>query len=159
MRRVLIVLASLIALVAAGCGGSDDGGGGGVSKQDYARQLSQATAALRQAFDDLAKTSSDGTSTKAAAARLEKGASALEQAADRFDAITPPEASKDAHEKIVDGLRKMASQFQQGADAAKKGDAAAVAKALQGIAGSAGAREIQQAQQELQRQGVTVTTP
>src|SRR4051795_12247325 len=38
MRRVLVLLVMVVALVAVGCGGDDNGGGGGggaTSKQDY----------------------------------------------------------------------------------------------------------------------------
>ena len=159
MRHRLVVLLSLVALVAAGCGG-DDGGGGSepTSKQEYGRELSQATGALQQAFEELSKTTGSTASLRDSGHRLERGAAALDQAADAFGDIEPPKDATGAHRKLVSGLHDLAATFRQGADAAKRNDAKGLTEALQGLTTSKGVQEITEAQSELERQGVKVTT-
>jgi hypothetical protein len=154
MRRALLLLLSLVALVAAGCGDS----GGGSGKQDYERELTRATGSLQQAFDGLRKSTSEATTPKASGERLAAGAKALDRAAGDFADIEPPEDATAAHRKLVAGLRDLAATFRKGADAAKRNDEAGVQRALEGLASSKGVREITQAQDELERQGISVTT-
>jgi hypothetical protein len=158
MRRALLVLLSLVALVGAGCGDGDGGSDGATSKQDYGRELSRATAGLQQAFEELRKSTSEATTVKASGERLAAGATALEKAADNFEGIEPPKASTAAHRKLVEGLNDLATVFRRGADAAKRNDAKGLQEALAGLTTSKGVREITEAQRELERQGVKVTT-
>lgn len=160
MRHRLVLLLSLVALVAAGCGGDDGGSGAGgqTSKQEYGRELSRATGALQQAFEELTKTTGSATSLKDSGQRLQRGARALDEAADDFGDIEPPKASTGAHDKLVAGLHDLADTFRKGADAARRNDAKGLQQALQGLTTSKGVREITEAQRELERQGVKVTT-
>jgi uncharacterized protein YukE len=155
MRRLLIVLTVLIALVAAGCGG---GGDKHASKDDYGEQLAQAGQTLQKTFADISDQTGSGTSAKEIATRLDRGAAALDQAAKRFADIQPPSDVKSAHQKLVDGLEELAGVFRQGATAARKNDTANLTKSLQGLSTSDGVKKITEAQQELKAKGIQVTS-
>jgi len=158
MRRLPVLLATLLALVlvTAGCGGSDNDKA--TSKQDYGKQLAAAGQTLQKTFADIGDATGSTTSSKQIGDRLDKGASALDDAAAKFGAITPPAEAKSAHQKLVDGLKELAGVFRKGADAARKNDTATLTKALQGLASSDGVKKITQAQEELKAKGITVTT-
>jgi hypothetical protein len=153
MRR-LLAFAVVLALAAAGCGGGD----GGTSKEDYAKSLADASQTLQKTFADILAQTGSGSSTAQTGARLDKGADALDDAADRFAAIDPPSDAKSAHDKLVSGLHDLADVFRKGAAAAKKGDTKGLTSTLQGLAQSAGVKKITEAQKELEDKGVTVTT-
>jgi hypothetical protein len=155
MRRPLIVLPLVLALIAAGCGG---GGGGGTSKDQYGQQLARAGESLQKTFADISDQSGAGTSPTQIAARLDRGGAALDDAAKKFAAIHPPSSAKGAHQKLVDGLHELAGVFRDGATAARKNDTATVTKALQGLSTSDGLKKITEAQQELKAAGIQVTT-
>jgi hypothetical protein len=155
MRRSLIVLSILLALIAAGCGG---GGGAATSKDDYGKQLAQAGQTLQKTFADISDQTGSGTSAKQIGDRLDRGAAALDDAAKKFGAIEPPSDAKSAHQKLVDGLNELAGVFRQGAAAARKNDTASLTKSLQGLSTSAGVKKITEAQQELKDKGIQVTT-
>jgi hypothetical protein len=162
MRRALAVVLSLVALVAAGCGGGGDGGGGGsktattaAQTQDYAKQLQAATQTLQQTFGEISDQTGSNTSTAQIAQRLQKGADALDQAADKFGAITPPAAAQDAHKKLVAGLHEIAGELGKAADAAKANDSKTLATALQQLLKGPGAQKLDQATAELKRLGLT----
>jgi uncharacterized protein YukE len=157
MRRALSLLAIVVALVAAGCGDSGDNGGA-TSKDAYGKQLAQAGQTLQKTFSDIADQTGSNTSSAQIGDRLDKGATALDDAAKKFAAITPPADAKDAHQKLVEGLHELAAVFRKGADAARKNDTTTLTKALQGLATSDGVKKITQAQEELKAKGVTVTT-
>src|SRR4051794_35575777 len=159
MCRPLLVLAVILALVAAGCGGGgDDGAPGASSKQDYGKQPAPARPTLQKTFADIADETGSSTSSKQIGDRLDKGATALDDAAAKFDRITPPASAQAAHQKLVDGLEELADVFRKGADAARKNDTATLTKTLQGLATSDGVKKIAEAQEELKRQGIAVTT-
>jgi hypothetical protein len=154
MRR-LLVFAVLLALVVAGCGG---GGDGGSSKEDYAQSLADASQTLQKTFSDILAQTGSGSTTEQTGARLDKGADALDKAADRFASIDPPSDAKSAHDKLVSGLHELADVFRKGATEAKQGDTKGLTSTLQGLAQSDGVKKITDAQQELEQKGVTVPT-
>jgi hypothetical protein len=157
MRRLPIVLTVLIALVVAGCGGGGDSNKP-ASKDEYGQQLAQAGQTLQKTFADISDQTGSGTSAKEIAARLDRGAAALDQAAKKFAAIQPPSDVEGAHQKLVDGLKELAGVFRQGAAAARKNDTANLTKALQGLSTSDGVKKISEAQQELKAKGIKVTS-
>jgi hypothetical protein len=159
MRRALLLLTMILALVATGCGGDDNGGGGGAtSKDDYGKQLAAAGQTLQKTFSDIADQTGSSTSSAQIADRLDKGAQALDDAAAKFADIDPPADVEDAHQKFVDGFKELADVFRKGADAARKNDTSTLTKALQGLTTSDGVKKITEAQQELEQKGVTVPT-
>lgn len=159
MRRPIALLALVIALVAAGCGG---GGGGSTSttdgKAEYGKELAAATAQLQKTFGDISDQTGSNTSSAQIAARLDKGADAIDQSADKFAAITPPAAAKDAHAKLVTGLHEIADQLRKAADAAKRNDSKTLATALQDLLKGDGAQKLAQATAELKQQGIATDT-
>jgi hypothetical protein len=164
MRRPLVLLVLLLALIVAGCGGGDDdkgggsGSGGAVTKQEYGKQIAAAGTTLQKTFANISDQTSGQTSAKQVGARLEQGAKALDATVAKFKAITPPAAVKPAHDKLVQGLTELAAIFRKGAAAATKNDTASLTSALQGLESSDGVKKITEAQQELKKAGVTLTT-
>ncbi|WP_027004707.1 hypothetical protein [Conexibacter woesei] len=160
MRRPIALLALVVALLAAaGCGG---GGGGGSttadSKAEYGKELAAATAQLQRTFGDISDQTGSNTSSAQIAARLDRGADAIDQSADKFAAITPPAAAKDAHAKLVTGLHEIADQLRKAADAARKNDSKTLAAALQNLLKGDGAQKLAQATAELKKQGIATDT-
>jgi DNA uptake protein ComE-like DNA-binding protein len=170
MRRILLslVLACAVA-IPAGCGGGDGGSKTTTnSKADaaYMRELAQTGATLQKTFGDISDQTGSNTSSAQIAARLEKGAAAVQQSADNFAKITPPAAAKSAHQELVEGLREIAGQLSKAADAARKNDSKTLAAALQSLLSGSGSQKLAQAEAELQKQGLvpkpkttTSTTP
>jgi hypothetical protein len=156
MRRALVLLTMILALVATGCGGDDNSQA--TSKGDYGKQLAAAGQTLQKTFSDIADQTGSSTSSAQIADRLDKGAQALDDAAAKFADITPPDEVKDAHQKFVDGFKELADVFRKGADAARKNDTTTLTKALQGLTTSDGVKKITEAQQQLEAKGVTVPT-
>ena len=156
MRRTVLLLFALLALVATGCGGNDNGGA--TTKDDYGKQLAAAGQTLQKTFSDIADQTGSSTSSAQIADRLDKGAQALDDAAAKFAAIDPPSDVESAHQKFVDGFKELADVFRQGADAARKNDTTTLTKALQGLTTSDGVKKITEAQRELEQKGVTVPT-
>jgi hypothetical protein len=158
MRRALLLLAVIVALVAAGCGGDNGGGSKPTSKQEYGQQLQEAGATLQKTFGDISDQTGSNTSSKQIGDRLQQGATAVDRAADKFAAITPPPAAKGAHQKLVSGLHEIAAELRKAADAAHNNDSATLAKSLQALLRGDGAKKLSQATAELKAQGITPTT-
>jgi hypothetical protein len=144
----LAPVATAVALVVSGCGG-------GTSKNDYVDSINQAQATLNTQLSSLGSGLSSGD-TAAAATQLDKGGKAIDAAADSFNSIEPPDDAASAHKKIVDGLHKLAGTFRDAADAAREKDLDKLSKVLTDIQTSAGAKELQAAQDELVKNGYKV---
>jgi methyl-accepting chemotaxis protein len=161
MRRLIAVLVLVVALAAAGCGGGGDDGGSKTtattaqSTEAYAKQLQSATETLQKTFGAISDQTGSNTSSAQIAQRLQKGADAMEQAADKFGNITPPAAAQGAHKKLVEGLHEIAGQLEKAADAARKNDSKTLATALRQLLQGPGAQKLNQATQELKAQGLT----
>jgi hypothetical protein len=159
MRSPLVLLMIIVALVAAGCGGGGDSGGGdkSTSKEAYGKQLAAAGQTLQKTFADIGDQTGNTTSSAKIGARLKTGATALDQAVKKFEAITPPDDVKAAHAKIIAGLQEIADALRKSASAAASDDPAALNKALAALTTGDGVKKITEAQQELEAAGVTVT--
>ena len=148
VRYLLLIPALAATLAAAGCGSG--------SKNDYVQSVNKAEASLQKS---LSSVNSIGASSSGAdvAATLQKSGSALDAAADDFNNIKPPDDAKHAHGKIVDGLHKLAGTFRDAAKSAQGAktpdDLAQAAKVLSAITTSEGAKELQEAQDELTSNG------
>jgi hypothetical protein len=152
MRRLWTIVAMLVALAAAGCGGSSSA----ASREAYQKDLGSVTGTLQKAFADIAGQSAGSGSAQQVGDRLERGANALDDAANRFAAIKPPSEVKDAHDKLVAGLRELARTIRASAAAARRNDTQRLTKALQGLANNPGVKKITEASQELKADGITV---
>src|SRR4051812_45039047 len=135
-------LAVTAALALAGCGTAE--------KNDYVNSVNQATTEMTKALSSVGNVGSDPAQM---ATTLQKGSDAIEKAAKDFEAIDPPDNAEHAHGLMVDGLHSLATTFRDAADAAKAKDTDKVVAALGDIQSSEGAKKIQQAQEELQKEG------
>ena len=142
--RKFALLAAVAALVITGCGSVAD-------KNEYVNSVNQATTALTTS---MAKIGTVNNSDPAAiAGTLDDGGKAIEKAATDFEAIDPPDDAKHAHELMVSGLHSLATTFGDAAEAARAKDTEKLVKVLGEIQTSKGAKDIQAAQTELQKNG------
>jgi hypothetical protein len=144
VRYLLLIPALAAALATAGCG---SGG-----KNDYVQSVNEAQVSLQKSLSSLSGISASSSGAQVAST-LEKGGNALDAAADDFNDIKPPDDAKHAHGKLVDGLHKLAGTFRDAAKSAKSNDLSAVAKVLTDVTTSEGAKEIQEAEDELKSNG------
>jgi hypothetical protein len=147
LLRLAPVLA-VAALLAAGCGSG--------SKNDYVNSLNKATTALQKSLSGIGTDLGSGGVGPALAKKLEAGGTAIDNAADDFNGIKPPSNAKHAHGQIVDGLHKLAGTFRDAAKAARANDLSKLSQTVSGIETSAGAQEIQKAEDELKAAGYKV---
>jgi hypothetical protein len=123
MNRVTALLALVAAtgLLAAGCGGG--GGPEPLSKADYQKQMQAIGTTLGTSLNSL------GTATSApkAATALKKVQTDLRGAADKMDAITPPDAVEADHDKLVAGVREFADELESIIGRLEKGNLQALA--------------------------------
>jgi hypothetical protein len=151
MRRViaLLALAGAVALVASGCGG---GGGGNepLTKADYEQQMSAIGKSLTDSLNSL------GTATSAAAAAtvMKKLQAELEDAADKMNAITPPERVKTEHGQLVEGVRQFGEELGPIITKLEGGDLQAVA----GVQSLAGVAAIQKASSAINGKGFNISS-
>jgi hypothetical protein len=158
MRRPLVVLTVLLALVvAAGCGGGGDGSAKPASKVEYGREVLLASQAFQKAFAATPALTTPGTSDTVLARGLDQGATALDEAAGKFKAMTPPKAAEADHRKLVGGFNALATAFHRAAAAAHKSDDAALAKALGGISTAPAVKAIDGVEADLERKGIHLT--
>ena len=148
-RRRLVMLVCALALVAGGCGGGDD-------KDEYVKEFNKVGATLERTLSGIGSQLSATTETKKIAGSIENGARALDSAAKDLEKIDPPSDADGAHTKIIAGMRDLATTFRKSAAQAKAGDLREMAETLTGINSSAGAKKIQDAQNELKDKGYKV---
>jgi hypothetical protein len=157
MRRALVVVVAVLAVVfAAGCGG-DDKDSKASAKQVYAQQLADAGKPLQQAFSDSDQAGANVSSAQIIG-HLDEQAATVEDTVKKMQAIAPPAGLESTHRKLVAGLRQLAGSFRKGAEAARRKDTKSLATALRTLPTSTGVKKLTEASAELKKQGVTVTT-
>jgi hypothetical protein len=157
MRRALVVVIAVLAVVfVAGCGG-DDGAGKPSAKQAYAQQLADAGKPLQQAFADADQAGANVSSAQIVG-HLDEQATTVEDTVKKMQAIKPPAGLESTHRKLVAGLQQLAGSFRKGAEAAQRKDTKSLAAALRTLPTSTGVKKLTEASAELKAQGVTVTT-
>ena len=142
--RPLVVVLAAGALAVAACGNSD--------RNAYVKSLNKAEAALQKSLMSLGGKSAT-SSPKQIAAKLDASGQALDNAADDFNGIKPPDDAKHAHGQFIDGLHKLADVYHGAAKQAKTRDATGLSKTLSGLQTSPGISEIEAAQTELKANG------
>lgn len=143
--RPLVCVLAAGALAVAACGNSD--------RNAYVKSLNKAEAALQKSLMSLGGDISATSSPKQIAAKLDASGQALDNAADDFNGIQPPDDAKHAHGQFIDGLHKLADMYHGAATQAKTRDATGLSKTLSGLQTSPGISEIEAAQNELKANG------
>jgi hypothetical protein len=112
-----------VAIVAAACGSKAR-----LTKPQYERQVNHIVRQLSATLDSTFSSTklAHPASLKDAAEVLRKGQKSMEEAADRLDALNPPERIEGIHEDLVKGIRDFAASFGEFATATEKGDLAAI---------------------------------
>jgi hypothetical protein len=125
MLQRLLPLALALTLLAAGCGGDDDDTTTTTTPPaDYQAEVQTILASVGTAGTELGASASTSDSLEDVASALETFQSSVEEAADRLNALTPPEAAVEAQDELEQVLREMASGVQPAIDAANAGDQA-----------------------------------
>jgi hypothetical protein len=139
-------VAAAVALAVAGCGGS-----GPLSKSQYEQKLQKSGRELTAALAQLSRSNSK-EEFQSGVDGVEK---TLNDVAGELDGITPPADVQGANDRLVDGFRKLADDFEQVKAAADKGPDAARQKGREVTTGPA-SRQANQAIKEIQRRGYDV---
>jgi hypothetical protein len=143
--KLLGVFALAAALVLALAG---FGGGGRLGKAEYEQKLQQAGRELSTALRQLSSSRSKDE-FKEGVNDVEK---ALDDVADELDGVTPPKDVEGANQRLVEGFRQLAHEFDAVKAAAEKGPDAA-RQAGRTITTGAASRQANQAIQEIKRRG------
>ena len=116
LLRALCALAAITALVGfTGCGGSS-------TKDDY---KSQATKVAQDFKDSAQKTSqqvSSATTTDERVKGLEALKGSVDDAANGFEKLTPPDNVKSEHQQLIAGFRSLSSDISDVEDAVRTND-------------------------------------
>lgn len=171
MKRLVLFLVAAAALLpaAAGCGGGD--GGDTLSKEDYSTRVAAVGDTLEASFSEVvsqggALASGDLSSlgdvegALAGLAEVLRGAEdSLNGAADELDGLSPPDDAQAANDKLVEGLRLLATEFGDLAAIVEEGDLAKLetaAASFQNIDQSEAFTILQEATDELQEKGYDI---
>ncbi len=156
MRRSLVLLLAVLVAVAAGCGG---GGSSGprLSKSEYEQRVGEVATTFTRTAVEIGRAVNGSASLKDTAPAIDKLAGALSKVADSFDALRPPKEIEAAHRRLVDGMRRFASDLRAAAVDARSGKIATVAELTLRLGGLASAKEISQATKELRDKGYSFT--
>ncbi|MES1192705.1 MAG: hypothetical protein ABUM26_00155 [Solirubrobacterales bacterium] len=153
MRRALVVVVAVLAVVlVAGCGG-DDSGRKPSAKELYGQQLAETTGPLQKAFADTDQVGAN-VSSKQIIRHREAQAAVIEDTVKKLREVTPPAALAATHRKLIKGLQELAASFRRGGGK----DTKSLAEALQSLPTSTGVKKLTEVSTELKAQGVTVAT-
>jgi hypothetical protein len=122
VRRVL-GLALFFAALAAGCGG---GGGDGLSQEEFRQQAD----AICEKYDKKIQALGSPQSPADIPAYVQKGIPLLRQGIAELRALNPPADVEDDYNRMLNETAKAIPAAEKLADAAEKGDAAAVQDAI-----------------------------
>ena len=122
MRRVL-GLALFFAALAAGCGG---GGGDGLSQEEFRQQAD----AICEKYDKKIQALGSPQSPADIPAYVQKGIPLLRQGIAELRALKPPADVEDDYNRMLNETAKAIPAAEKLADAAEKGDTAAVQEAI-----------------------------
>jgi hypothetical protein len=116
-------LALFFAALAAGCGG---GGGGGLSQEEFQQQAN----AICEKYDKKIQALGTPQSPADIPAYVQKGIPLLRQGIAELRALNPPADVEDDYNRMLNQTAKAIPAAEKLADAAEKGDAAAVQDAI-----------------------------
>jgi hypothetical protein len=158
MQTALKAAALLAVLTLAACGGSNSSQPGEgsttaaqpLSKAAYSVELQQVGTSLVSALNTFGK---KFTSFKTVAKGVRRGQAALNQAAARLAAITPPANARSDNAKLVSGLRSFAAQLVKLKTAASHHNLKAVIASDRSLDRSPAIKAMMAAAADLQRKG------
>lgn len=157
MRRAVPSLLLVVALLlgAAGCGGGGDGKPSG-DEDAYVTRVQEASGRVQESLASISDQGGGAVTSASYGRALDRSVAALDRAVRELDAIPAPANAKAAHAMLVEGCRELADAFRATADAARKDDAAALAKALRSVSAGDGAKKIGMAQAQLKALGLSI---
>lgn len=158
MLRGFLVVAALVLVVAAtGCGGSDQ-----LSKDDYERELNQASTGLMQAALELGRQLTQAIAGQGsyaqAAKKMETVRERLDETANQLDELSPPEDAASAHDRLVSALRTYSDDLGDIQNALETGNGDAIARRLRGAASLQSIKDLQRAAEDLRELGYSFET-
>ena len=101
------VVIAVIALAGVGCGGGDR-----LSKGEYEAEMRPIVVGLSSGIDRMHSTLADTTRMDEFARELGRGRQALRAAAERLDAIEPPDDVERVHDGLAAGARQYAHELE-----------------------------------------------
>ena len=150
-----LAVAAVVALAAA-CGGGDDR----LSRDEYQRELDRASQQLERAGASvgtaLGNVGQEGGSLDAVAEEVGNLQDEIESTADELDDVAPPEDVEDSHDKLVDGMRGFAGEFDEFQTALEEGDADGLEDLGRRFQDSAAVRKLEEASNELEEAGYRI---
>jgi ABC-type Fe3+-citrate transport system substrate-binding protein len=149
-KLMVIVLAAVVAVVAAGCGSSSSTE---MSKADYEAKIQANGKAVQ---DAVAAISAGFTNIKSVAKQVAAAEVAAKKAVDDLDATNPPKDVAADNDALVVALRAIDAQLKKLSQAAKAGDAMAAVAAASALQSSPEIRAGQAAIKDMQKKGYAV---
>ncbi|WP_205695958.1 hypothetical protein [Conexibacter sp. SYSU D00693] len=149
MSRALALAATVLALVAAGCGG-------GADKDEYTSGFNRVDDRLQRTMQSISTDLSASTDTTLIARRLDTGAAALDQAAEDLDELDVPDDIAKQHDDIVDGVGDIADVFRKAAGEARQKDTRRLVRTIQGVESSEAAKKVDAAEKAIRGKGYEI---
>jgi hypothetical protein len=125
MRRAIVILALLAALLGAGCGGSGDN-----SREDFQSSVVETRDTVDSA---LAHITDNPSGKQELLQRMDQAAETIDAAAESLDRKEPPEELTDEQAKLVTALRQLAVDLSQTADQIRQPDFGGLLEGTQGL--------------------------
>jgi hypothetical protein len=142
--RALCALAAVASLVAfAGCGSS-----GSSKTDDYKSQAKTVAQDFKSSAEKTSQQVSSATTTEGRVKGLEALKGSVDDAANGFDKLSPPDNVKTEHERLIAGFRSLSSDISDVEDAVKTNDKQAAQATLPKL--QADQTKVQQAVQALE---------
>jgi len=139
--RALCALAAVVALVGfTGCGSS--------KKDDYKSQATQVAQDFKNSAEKTSQQVSSATTTDERVKGLEALKGSVDDAANGFQKLSPPDNVKSEHEQLISGFRALSSDISDVEQAVKTNDKTAAQAALPKL--QADQQKVQSAVQALQ---------
>ena len=145
MPRTAAVLLAAVALALSACGGSEE--------DEYVEAFDEVGRTLTATLTGVGRDVTAAGDPAAVGARLDRGAEALDDAADDLDEIDEPDDARTAHERAVAGVEALAGSLRAAARQSRSGDTTGLLRTIAGLDSSRPAAAIRAAEQQLRREG------
>lgn len=151
MLRSLLAAGAVV--LTAGCGGDNE-----VSPAEYEQQVNPIVAAYSADLFKLASAISRAPTPKLATGRIVLLETRLDSAADRLNAIIPPDDVADEHEQLTEGIRGVRDEVAELEDdaAVEQRDFTRLEDSFGAITGSDAAQDVARAAQAIEAAGYDI---